>query len=115
MTKLKFTNADYMLLKKASAVKFGWLAMDVNGQWFWYNKKPYWNNLGHWGWEINFTIQDVNFLKLPKRSRSFAPRSLIKCTPDGPILVATGNQYHKTWGIISASTVKNIRIIKKGR
>ena len=108
MINIKYKIANAKLLQKASAVKFGWLAMEKSGRWYWYSHKPEWRD-GYW-WASGHckTLANVQFLKLPKRKPYFAPLSLIKCTPRGPILLSTGNQYHRTWGMISVETAKNI-------
>lgn len=112
--KLRCKIANAKLLQKASAVKFGWLAMERDGRWFWYSKKPKWDSeLSYWICNGYCFIANVKFLKLAKRSASFAPLSLIKCAARGPILLSTGNQYHRTWGMISIETAKNLRRASK--
>ena len=107
MNKTKTANAK--LLQKASAIKFGWLAMEISGSWCWFSKKPRWCMGGYWFGLCNDVGQYVKFLRLPKRSPSFAPLSLIKCTPRGPILLSIGKMYHKTWGMIDSPTGANAK------
>lgn len=107
MTNIKTTIVNAKLLQKASAVKFGWLAMDTDSRWFWFNKKPKWTIKDGW-WAKYGTLENVRFLKLPKRKPSFAPNSLIKCTPRGPILLSTNKMYHRTWGLISIDIANNL-------
>lgn len=109
MTNIRTLITNAKLLQKASAVKFGWLAMEQNGRWFWYNKKPKWDSENH-RWQSGYCeIANVKFLKLPKRKPDFAPRSLIKCTPRGPILLSVEKMYHRTWGMISYKTVSEVK------
>lgn len=112
MSKLRYKIANAKLLQKASAVRFGWLAMEKDGRWYWYSKKPEWTGKAGW-WAKYGSLENVRFLKLAKRKPYFAPLSLIKCTARGPILLSTGNQYHRTWGMISVETAKNLRRASK--
>lgn len=117
MKKLLYKTADANLLKKASAVKFGWLAMDSNGTWYWFSQKPYWCRGIYWRDrdQCNTFFANVKFLKLPKRNSAFAKHSLIKCTSTGPILLSIGFKYDITWGMINiatANTIKKAKLIK---
>ena len=114
-SKLRYTNTNRNLLQKASAVKFGWLVMEWDGRWFWFNKKPQWAKEGYWWHNGYCLLENVKFLKLPKRKPSFAPLSLIKCTARGTILLSAGCQYHRTWGMISIETTNNINYLSKER
>lgn len=113
MSNIKSTISNAKLLQKASAVKFGWLAMEADGRWYWFSKKPKWDKENYWCCSGYCFIANVKFLKLPKRAATFAPLSLIKCTARGPILLSTGNQYHRTWGMISIETANNINYLSK--
>ena len=113
MSNIKSTIANEKLLQKASAVKFGWIAMEADGRWYWFAKKPRWSIDNYWRCDGCFAIANVKFLKLPKRRPSFAPLSLIKCTSRGPILLSIGKQYHRTWGMISIETANNINYLSK--
>ena len=113
MTNIRTTITNAKLLQKASAVRFGWLAMMADGRWLWYSKKPKWYKNLNWWFAPNSIMVNVRFLKLPKRSPNFAPNSLIKCTQRGPILLSTNQQYHRTWGMISLTTANNLRRASK--
>ena len=109
ITNIRKAISNAKLLQKASAVKFGWLAMATNGKWKWFSKKPHWC-IGDFWWCKGFCdTATVKFLKLPKRAPSFAPRSLIKCTSRGPILLSANKMYHRTWGMISVTTSNNLK------
>lgn len=90
MTNIRYTIANAKLLQKASAVKSGWLVMEADRKWYWFSRKPHWSKDGYWWCHGIGLIENVKFLKLPRRSPDFAPLSLIKCTARGPILISTG-------------------------
>lgn len=83
MSNIKYRIANAKLLQKASAVKFGWLAMESDGRWFWLAKKPRWYLIGMWATNSAEDYHYVHLTKLPKRRWQFAQNSLIRVNGKG--------------------------------